>query len=228
MQRSRSRARCRTLAFAAVFAAQIGPQAALAGPAEEAEELARAIYYEGVPEDAARSLDDAGIERLDEMLADPAEADHHGTIVSLLGASGHPAAFDALADYAAEPLAGEVDRATFRARTRLPGAMGRLAHDDRRALTWLLSRSAERPAPGWSFRHQRDAKLAALLDGQNLGGLALTGAPEALQALRQAQRDGRGSGATPQERRDSLSRVIETHDRVARGGLDALREENAR
>ena len=70
-----------------------------------------------------------------------------------LGMSGHPDAFPLLAEYAGRPVSGEVDRPTFRTRTRLALAMGHLARKDPRALHWLLTArgaARDRAAPGTS------------------------------------------------------------------------------
>jgi hypothetical protein len=154
--------------------------------ADEAEALARMLYYEGIPAEAARALDADGIGRLGEMLADPAEAEHHGNIVSALGLSGHPAAFGLLQAYASAEPSGEVERATFRARSRLGEAMGRLAQDDPRALAWLLAEAHRAKTPAWSYRHHRGAHLRALLEEQTLTGLALSGGPGARAILESA------------------------------------------
>jgi hypothetical protein len=189
----------------------------------DAEDLVVAIYYEGLPYDDARALDDAGVARLAEMLADPGESAHHGNIVLALGMSGNPGAFEALASFASSPVTGEVDRAVFRARTHLGQAMGHLCHDDPRALTWLLRRSRlERTAPGWSFRQHRGDRLASLLEDQLLSGLAMSGTPRARAALERARDLARGDDAASQRRRRTIDEGLLLHTRVARDGSAAL------
>jgi hypothetical protein len=190
----------------------------------DAEELVVAVYYEGLPYDDARALDDAGVARLAEMLADPGESTHHGNIVLALGMSGGSGAFEALTGFASSPVTGEVDRAEFRARTQLGRAMGYLCHDDPRALAWLLRRAGrERTAPGWSFRQHRGDRLASLLEDQVLVGLAMSGTPSARTALERARAVGGDDDAASQRRRRTVDEGLRLHTRVARDGRAALR-----
>ena len=201
---------------------------ALADPVADAEALVREVYYDEFPYERAQALEDAGVTRLGEMLADPTEAQHHGNIVLALGLSGHPDAFAILSGHAAEDPAGEVDRATFRARTHLPLAMGHLARDDRRALQWLL-RAARRPGePGWSFRHQSGPHLKTLLEEAALTGLGLSGAPGAAALLRAEARTA-GHDVAAERRRRHAGQALALRDRIEVQGPDAvLAEEVAR
>jgi hypothetical protein len=195
----------------ALLAIAIAASASADG-AEDAEALARTLYYEGVPAGAARALDAQGIGRLGEMLADPAEAAHHGNIVSVLGLSGHPDAFGLLRAYASTAPSGEVDRATFRARSRLGEAMGRLAQDDPRALAWLLADARRAKTPTWSHRHHRGAHLRALLEEQTLTGLALSGSPGARPILESAAATP-GQDVAAKRRRAHGHHALEVHGR---------------
>jgi hypothetical protein len=134
-----------------------------------AEDLVRQTYFEGLPAEAARDLDDAAVARLAEMLADPI---------------------------------GEVDRATFRARTQVLFALGHLARRDGRALRWLLD-AQTRPAdpPSWTFRHHRGASLRTLLDEQLLTALALSRSPAAARHIDELIAETRGSDAASRRRR---------------------------
>ncbi len=80
-----------------------------------ADQLANAIFFEGVPFEEASDLSDADVARLIELLDDPAEIRAHPNILVALGMSGSPAAFDAIADYALRGSSGELDRLQFRA-----------------------------------------------------------------------------------------------------------------
>jgi hypothetical protein len=164
---------------------------AWADPADEAEAWVRELYYEGLPLEPAAGLDDAAVARLIELLEDPAEAAHHGNVVLALGASGHRDAYPALAAFADDAPAGEVDRATFRARTQLRLAFGYLARHDARALRWLLEPGDGAP-PAWHFRRQRGEALRVLLDELTLTGLALSGSPTAAARLEQVIDASRG------------------------------------
>ena len=197
----------------------------LAGPvsadsAADAEESVRELYYEGFPAELATGLDDAAIERLAELLDDPAEASHHGNIVLALGLSGHPDAYPALSVFAAAPLRGEVDRATFRARTQLRTAFGQLARVDPRALRWLLEDHEADAPTTWHFRHHRDEALRVLLDELALTGLALSGAPAAATRLDRVIGESRGLDRASQRRRQHAEAVRARHDRASAPGLD--------
>ncbi len=128
------------------------------GDVEFAEELVRVQYVEGLPYTKARKLKPAGVERLVEMLRDPAEAEHHENIVMALGISGAPPAYPALVAFQDREVEGEVDAAEYRARRALPLAMGHLAGTDPAALQFLFE-AAGRPepesAPRWSYLYLR-------------------------------------------------------------------------
>lgn len=207
--------------------------AALSSAADEderarAEALVRLQYYEGVPYAEARALGAAGAERLAELLADPAEREHHPNAVVALGISGQPAAFPALRAFARRELHGEVSSAAYRARLALPIGMGHLARHDRRALDYLLAEVAAGDSPrepGWSYRHLRGPRLAALLRRTAVTGLAVSGLPEAeaaIDAMIAAEQK-----AGPHPRGDARGRLLrhleESHRlcrRVARDGAE--------
>jgi len=119
---------------------------------DAAEALARSAFYEGVPPEAARELGAAGVARLIEMLDDPSEAPHHAQILELLGMSGHPDAYAAVAATAVDEPTGEVDRAQLRKRVAVLAALGHLAREDDRALADLeaATRFESVRAPRWS------------------------------------------------------------------------------
>ncbi len=209
------------LLFTALLALAAAAPAGALG-ADDAEALARTLYYEGVPADAALALDADGIARLGEMLADPAEAEHHGNIVSALGLSGHPAAFGLLQAYASVAPSGEVDRATFRARSRIGEAMGRLGQENPHAVAWLLAQASQGQgeAPAWSHRHHRGDRLRLLLEEQALTGLALTGAPAA-RPLIDAAASTPGNDVAAKRRRAHGLYAREVHGRGAARGRNA-------
>ena len=193
---------CLAAFLAAATATAPGVVTATAESVSWAEDLVRQTYFEGLPSEAARDLDDAAVARLAEMLADPAEAPFHGNIAIALGYSGRPAAYTALTEFAASPVIGEVDRATFRARTQVLLALGHLARRDGRALRWLLD-AQTRPAepPSWTFRHHRGASLRTLLDEQLLTALALSRSPAAARHIDELIAETRGSDAASRRRR---------------------------
>jgi len=149
-----------------------------------ADRLAAAIYFEGVPFEAARDLSDADVARLIELLTDPAEIRQHSNILVLLGMSGSPAAFDAIADYALRGSSGELDRLEFRARRSIPHGMGHLARVDGRALAWLIRAATDADAaPQRSFRQMDPERIARLMREGAVTGLALSGRPNAARVI---------------------------------------------
>ncbi len=199
------------------------PAFAISGDAEFAEQLARADHVEGLPYAEARKLTHEGIERLVEMLEDPAEARHRVSIVMALGMSESEPAYPALrAFWASEPV-GEVDGAQYRARRSLPLAMGHLARNDPRALDFLLQLAggpATEAQPTWRYRHLQGERLAGILQRSALTGLAISGRPEAAAALEQLELH-----LAPQasdELRDHLHEAQNLCDRVMREGPDRV------
>jgi hypothetical protein len=156
---------------------------------EESEQLVRAQWFEGLPEDEAARIGPEGAARLMEMLADPEDREHHANILVALGLSAQPGVFEAIAAWADRPRVGELDRSTFRAWQALPYALGHLAHRDPRALERLESRLLTDPAPTWHFRHHRGARLARQSRRAAASALALSGLPAARRALDRAGRD---------------------------------------
>lgn len=156
---------------------------------EEAEQLVRAQWFEGLPEDEAARIGPEGAARLVEMLADPAERAHHANILIALGLCAQPGVFEAIAAWADRPRVGELDRSTFRAWQALPYALGHLAHQDPRALERLEARLLTDPAPTWHFRHHRGARLSRQSRRAAASALALSGLPAARRALDRAGQD---------------------------------------
>jgi hypothetical protein len=149
-----------------------------------ADTLAAAIYFEGVPFEAARDLSDADVARLIELLEDPAEIRQHPSILVLLGMSGSPAAFDPIADYALRGSSGELDRLEFRARRSIAYGMGHLARVDGRALAWLIRAATDaNAAPQRSFRQMNPERIARLMREGAITGLALSARPAAARVL---------------------------------------------
>lgn len=156
---------------------------------EESEQLVQTQWFEGLPEDQAARIGPEGAARLMEMLADPAEGEHHANILVALGLCAQPGVFEAIAGWADRPRVGEIDRRTFRAWQALPYALGHLARHDPRALERLESRLLTDPSPTWRFRHHRGARLARQSRRAAASALALTGLPAARQALDRAGTD---------------------------------------
>lgn len=154
------------------------------GP-DESEDLVRAVYFEGLPEEKARRVGANGAERLIEMLFDASESATHANILLVLGLSGQPGAFEAIADWSGLPRDGEIDRDTFKAWQALPYALGYLAEHDPRAVERLKTQlSGETPT--WTFRHHRGARIHRLGRRAAATALGMSGSPEAGDALDEA------------------------------------------
>jgi hypothetical protein len=190
-----------------------------------AEEFVRVQYVEGLPYAEARDLTMAGVERLVEMLRDPAEAEHHENIVMALGISGAPQAYPALVEFQDKEVEGEVDAAEYRARRALPLAMGHLAGTDSRALRFLLEaarRKEPESAPRWSYLYLREQKLAGILRRAAITGVAMSGQPEAVAALRALGERERDDPSTTDELRVHVREAKRLCDRVVREGPDQV------
>ena len=200
------------------------------GEADFAEELVRARYFEGLPYTEARELTPAGVERLVEMLRDPAEAEHHANIVMALGISGDPQAYFALARFHEHSPEGEVDAAEYRARRAIPIAMGHLARTDPRALRFLLEaarREGPESAPRWRYRYLRDQKLAGILRRAAITGVAMSGRPEAVASLHDLGERAHLDPSATDELRTHLREAQRFCDRVVREGPDRVFDSGA-
>lgn len=149
-----------------------------------ADQIAGAIYFEGVPYEDVRDLSDGDVARLIELLDDSAEIRKHPNILVALGMSGSPAAFDAIADYAMRGSSGELDRLEYRARRSVPYGMGHLARVDDRALHWLTQAATSADtAPRQSFRQIDPERIARMMRRGAITGLGLSARPSAARVL---------------------------------------------
>jgi hypothetical protein len=149
-----------------------------------ADQLAAAIYFAGVGFEEVGDLSDADVARLIELLEDPSEIRQHPNILVVLGMSGSPAAFDAIADYALRGSSGELDRLEFRAQRSIASGMGHLARVDGRALAWLIRAATDaNAAPQRSFRRMDSERVAGLMRKGAITGLALSGQPNAARVI---------------------------------------------
>lgn len=159
--------------------------------------------------------------RLTEILSRPAARACHANALLALGIAAPPGAYEAIADYDWQALTGEVDRATFRARTALPTALGHLARTDDRALRDLIAAARGSDAPAWSYRTLGGERLALELRQGALNGLALSGRPAAGALLAELGGGGGQSAADVDfERHRAAARAL--HARVAQEGADAV------
>jgi hypothetical protein len=149
-----------------------------------ADQLASAVYFEGVPFEDTRELSADDVARLIELLDDPTEIRKHSNILVTLGMSGSPAAFDAINDYASRGSSGELDRLEFRARRSIATGMGHLARVDGRALAWLIRAATDaNDATQQSFRQIDSDRFARMMRREAITGLALSAHPAAARVL---------------------------------------------
>ena len=201
------------------------PAHAQLGEAAFAEQLVRAQYVEGLPYTEARELTPVGVERLVEMLRDAAEAEHHENIVMALGISSESQAYPALVEFEGSEVEGEVDAAEYRARRAVPLALGHLARTDPRALRFLLEaarREGPESAPRWWYLYLRDQKLAGILRRAAITGVAMSGQPEAVAALRALGEGARDDPSATDELRVHVREAERLCDRVVREGPDQV------
>ncbi len=198
--------------------------AASADDVTDAEAMARALYFEGVPYDDARSITAAGAARLVEMLDDPAEAQHHATVIEVLALSGRTGAYEAIARYAAAEPEGEIGASSYRSRLAIPLAMGHLARQDNRALAHLTAAVARDGLPPWHYRHLDAASVGSLLRELSISGLGLSGRPEAVSTLERMRpparpQAGRAQGVGLDAHIDD---ALAMHARIATRGAAAV------
>jgi hypothetical protein len=176
---------------AAAAATAPGTQA----PALDVRDFVRQVFIHGVPYEEASKYDASAVPALLEMLRDPAEQAHWANIVVVLGMIGDPRAVDPLIALieAHAPPSG-LSREHYAAKTSALMSLGYLVNKsgDRKALDYLKSGiapttwaakdiSGTAPFQGSLSERNRDFSKFAIL------GLALTGHPEAAEALRQLQ-----------------------------------------
>jgi hypothetical protein len=151
--------------------------------ADEAESIVRARWYEGVPPERIAALSDAAVERIGDLLDDPAEQEYHAAAIALLGQGGGTGAYEAILDFASLAPQGDVDGAVLRARLEVPLALGRLANSDDRALAWLLDAASQSSPVEWHSGRIDAARIGRMLQRYAITGLALSGRAEARDAL---------------------------------------------
>jgi len=197
---------------------------------DAAEALARDTFYEGVPVEDVRALDATAIERLVEMLGDPALAPHHAQILEVLGMSGRPGVYEVVAAAAAEEPIGEIDRAELRKRVAVVVALGHLARNDDRALADLEAAVAGEPVAAPRLRHGplRGERLSRLMRRSAVSALAISGRTEARTILQRLENESAGDPEFERHVRSALRRLEQQRNRPpASGEGDAPRSRGA-
>jgi hypothetical protein len=185
---------------------------------ESVEALVRTRYHEGLPFESAQFLSSAQVERLAQMLADPAEREHHANALLALGMSGRSEAYAPLAEYAAVVLAGPVDAGAYHAQLALRTALGHLAASDRRARRDLIAEVARKHPLPWSYRHLDGARLREIMRNSAASALAISGHPASLAELRRLREKSESDPAASETWRRHLQASEELGKRVEREG----------
>jgi hypothetical protein len=161
---------------------------------EEALAIARAQWFEGIPDERIARLSPEAVEALRSLLEDPTEQASHATAIDLLGRGGGSGAYEAVAEYAADVPEGEVEGAVYRAHFAVPFALGYLARTDDRALQDLLTMVQRPPTRGWRYRQLDGARMGRLLRTNAVTALALSGRSQSGSVLAAIAR-GEGPGS---------------------------------
>ena len=216
----------RTAPLIALAAQRIMPAAGEGGQMP-VEEFVRQIFIHGVPfEEASRYGPDA-VPRLLKMLNDPAEEAWWPNIVVVLGMIGEPSVVDPMISFIEEE-GDELSREHYVAKTSALMSLGYVVNrtGDRRALdylkrsinpdTWQDMDVGQAPFQASATERSFDFSKHAIL------GLALSGHPEAEEALRslvQAPADTESGRAFQAQVDDLVSEALAEHGRIAREGL---------
>ena len=179
---------CAILTAALVLGVGFAPDRAAAElDPDTALELARAQWFEGIPEERLDRLSPDAHRALGELLEDPGEAEHHAAAIELLGLVGGRPAFKLITRYeraAGTADAEEVSSALHRARIAVPIALGHLARHDDRALRQLLREADRTDGPRWRTKRISADRAARVHREVCAIGLGLSGREEAPAALR--------------------------------------------
>ena len=148
-------------------------------------------YIEGMPYDAALAYGSGAVTTLLEMLNDPAEAPYRANIAVALCIIADERAVEPVISLIEEPVEGELSAQQYRAKASAVMALGYLVNKsgNDRALQYLL-RSADPDA--WSERGMLQPSMqerSVDLSTQAILGLALSGRPEATDALNSVPKD---------------------------------------
>jgi hypothetical protein len=191
-------------------------------------DFVRQVFIHGVPYEEASRYDSSVVPTLLEMLNNPAEKAHWPNIVVVLGMIGDERAVDPLISFIEADYSGDLSTELYRAKTAALMALGYIINKtgNRKALSYLMSslhpetwgaRDVVGIAPfqGDTAERNTDFSKHAIL------GLALSGHPEAAQALRSLQQPAptEAQRAFQAEAGDLVSEALEEHAKIAREGL---------
>ncbi len=186
------------------------------------QDFVHQIYIEGIPYEAANVYDSTAVPTLMEMLADTTEAPYWANIAVTLCIIGDPSYVDPLLDFI-KADEGTLSDDIYRAKSSAVMALGYLINKtgDEKALNYLIEsidpgawaqREVQYVGPYQASTEARDLNLSTMA----MLGLALSGRPEALEAL--------GSVTVPEGVVDDPLAAVaaaarEAHQQIATDGL---------
>ena len=194
---------------------------------EDVREFVRQHFVHGVPYEVARRYGPEDVPALVAMLEDPAESEWWTNAVAVIGMIGEDEAFEPLVAFM-EAERGEMPAEVYRAVSTVPLALGYLANqaESERALDYLVEAARpefweERALGTAEFQPSTQARDMALATQARLG-LALSGAPEAAQAL-EALAEAGGEGVAGADD-GVIDEALAANRRIAEDGLEAYYE----
>lgn len=222
----------RMIGWMVVLAVGLGLGANASGGAEPSmaiQDFVHQFFVEGVPYAQAAGYGPEEVPILLDMLNDPREKPYWSNIAVTLGIIGDDRAVDPLIRFI-EGVDGSVGREDFAAKSSAIMALGYLLNKspNEKALNYLKNHMTPE---GWrdsplataqGFRGSEDERTAQLSTLAVIG-LALSGRPEAKEALLSLEESLGTMGQTPFANQASLvvSEALKTHDIVMKEGLAA-------
>jgi PBS lyase HEAT-like repeat-containing protein len=192
----------------------------------DVESFVRQTFIHGVPYETASAFPSTVVPRLLRMLADPSEEQYWSNIVVTLGAIGDERAVSPLLQFFTTDE-GRISDSRYRAKTAVLMSLGYLGNKshNREAIRFLLNSldpDVWRSRVKWIGSFPSDSEdQRVYLTKLAIWGLALTGTPEARDALLGLKSTARSTEARQtQERLGSVvDEALALHARVVRFGL---------
>ena len=188
------------------------------------QDFVHQIYIEGIPYEAANVYDSTAVPTLMEMLADTTEAPYWANIAVTLCIIGDPSYVDPLLDFI-KADEGTLSDDVYRAKSSAVMALGYLINKtgDEKALNYLIEsldpnawaqREVQYVGPYQASTAARDANLSTMA----MLGLALSGRPEAAEALRNMPTTG-FEAMTAEGVTSVAEAALEAHQQIVADGL---------
>lgn len=217
---------------AAALLLALAPAETTAQEQQDIRDFVHQIYYQGVPYEEANAYDPEVVPTLLEMLNDTTETTYWANIAVTLAIIGDERAVDPLIAFIESGAEGTVDDAVYRAKSSAVMALGYLINKtgNQAALDYLvasLNPEVWETQRDVGFRgefqastDERDANLSTMA----MLGLALSGRPEAAEALRNVPtpRFGEGMQAQVTSVRDA---ALEALQEIQDKGLEGYYED---